>query len=487
MCSKLPALIAAAHPLAVPMGATLLAFVLLTYGIAMRANAEIHDAEDFLVAGRRLPLGLAWATLMATWFGAGTMLTAADEIYVEGMRAAALEPLGSGVCLLLAGLFFAKPLWEMRLLTLGDFYRQRFGGRAEVASALLLVPIYLGWIAVQFLALAHMLHLFFQLPVPVGVLLVAAVGTGYTLMGGMWSVTLTDAVQLALLLIGLCWLGLRVTGEIGGLGHLFRSLPRADLTLIPRDTAREAVGWLGVFVIAALGNLPGQDLFQRVFASKSSGVARGACLLAGGTYLLFGAIPVLMGLAGRLLLEGEQEAVVPELAAMLLDPVTAVVFTVALMAAVLSTIDSALLSPASLLARNVIDREGTGEDLDLLAWTRRAVLAVAVASAVLALIGEDAYRLLEDSYALGLVNLFVPLTLGLYWSRGGEWAALGSMVAGSVTWALHYGLGMEAWLGLALVPVELGALGTALTTYVVVALFEGVSEQQRSTPAGPKS
>ncbi len=464
--------VATAHPLALPMGATLVAFVLLTYAIALRANAEIHDAEDFLVAGRRLPLGLAWATLMATWFGAGTMLTAADEIYAEGLRAAALEPLGSGVCLLLAGLFFARPLWEMRLLTLGDFYRERFGGRAEVASALLLIPVYLGWIAVQFLALAQMLHLFFLIPVPVGVLLVAVVGTGYTLMGGMWSVTLTDAVQLGLLIVGLCWLGLRVTGEIGGLGHLFASLPRADLTLIPRETAREAIGWLGVFVIASLGNLPGQDLFQRVFASKSAGVARGACLLAGGTYLLFGAIPALMGLAARLLLDGEQEAVVPALAGLILDPVTAVVFTVALMAAVLSTIDSALLSPASLLARNVIDREGTGEDAHLLAWTRRAVLAVAVASVVLALIGEDAYALLEDSYALGLVNLFVPLTLGLYWSRGGEWAALGSMVAGSVTWGVHYGLGREHWLGLELVPLELGATATALAVYVTVVALE---------------
>ena len=98
-------------------------------------QGHIRNAEDFTVAGRRLPLSLAWATLLATWFGAGTLLTQADAVRNEGLSKAALDPWGAGVCLLIAGLFFAKPLWEMKLLTLPDFFRRRFGSAAELFSA----------------------------------------------------------------------------------------------------------------------------------------------------------------------------------------------------------------------------------------------------------------------------------------------------------------------------------------------------------------
>ena len=190
------------------LATTIVVYVLAMYALGLWARGRIHDAEDFLVAGRRLPLSLAWATLLATWFGAGTLLTATDEVRKHGFQRAALDPLGAGFCLILAGLFFAAPLWRMGLLTLSDFYRRRFGKRAELISACIMVPSYFGWVAAQFVALANMLELFFDTPLELGILLVAVVATGYTLLGGMWSVTLTDAVQISLVLAGLVVLAL---------------------------------------------------------------------------------------------------------------------------------------------------------------------------------------------------------------------------------------------------------------------------------------
>ncbi|MCA9660538.1 MAG: hypothetical protein KC486_19510, partial [Myxococcales bacterium] len=129
------------------LAAALVAYVVLTYALALRSRRRIRSAEDFLVAGRRLPLGLAAATLLATWFGAGTMLTAADAIHGGGLRLAALEPIGAGLCLLLAGTFLAERLWSLRLLTVADLFRVRFGPRAELLCAALTVPTFLGWIA----------------------------------------------------------------------------------------------------------------------------------------------------------------------------------------------------------------------------------------------------------------------------------------------------------------------------------------------------
>ena len=157
------------------LGATLVAYVVGLYALAFRMRGRIQNSEDFIVAGRQLSFPLATATLLGTWFGAGTILAAADEVRREGLQSAALEPFGAGFCLIVAALFFARPLWEMKLLTVSDFFRQRFDKRAEVISAAVMVPSYFGWIAAQLVAFAGMLNLFFGLDMTAGILLVAVV------------------------------------------------------------------------------------------------------------------------------------------------------------------------------------------------------------------------------------------------------------------------------------------------------------------------
>ena len=221
------------------LGGTIAVYVIGLYALGWWARRRISDTEDFIVAGRRLPLSLAWATLLATWFGAGTMLVAADEVRRGGLQRAALDPFGAGLCLLLAGMFFAGPLWRMGLLTLSDFFRQRFGSRAEWVSALILIPSYFGWIAAQFVALGSLLELLFGIDLELAILLVALVGTGYTLLGGMWSVTLTDAAQVGFVIGGLGWLTFRVLQTLGGgdpgagLGRIGAESPAGHLTPWP--------------------------------------------------------------------------------------------------------------------------------------------------------------------------------------------------------------------------------------------------------------
>lgn len=455
------------------LAAALITYLVLTYALAFAVRGRITDTEDFLVAGRRLPLSLAWATLLATWFGAGTVLTAADEVRAEGLSVVALEPLGSGVCLLLAGLFYARRLWRMKLLTIADFFRVRFGPRAELWAALVMVPSYFGWIAVQFLALAGILELAFGLDPTAGVLIVAVIGMGYTLLGGMWSVTLTDALQVGLLLVGLVVLGVEVLdqlggGPAGGLARIAAEVEPEALALVPGETLSALVGWLGVFAIAALGNLPGQDLMQRVFSAKSANVARAACLVAGVLYIGFGAIPVLMGLAARVLFpEAADTAILPALARAFLSPGVATVFVLALVSAILSTVDSAILSPASVIAQNLLPRVSRAPAMRL---NQLSIVGVTALSVLVALIGEDAYGLLEAAYSITLVGLFVPLTLGLYRTPRREAPALVSMAVGGGLWLGHTLAGWQGfaapWLGEAL-PVELAAVAAGALVYLL--------------------
>ena len=419
-------------------------YLILIFALALMVRRRVKTEEDYLVAGRRLPLSLATATLLATWFGAGTLLTATDEIRAEGLRVTALEPYGAGLCLILAGLFFARPLWEMKLCTVSDLYRNKFGTRAEALSVFITVPGYIGWIAVQLVALAGIAQLFFEIPPSVSIPMIALVTTLYTLIGGMWSVTITDAVQMALVIPGLFVLGHAVLAGSGdgdlfdGFRQIRQSVDPEDLVLIPRDTMRELVGWVSVLAVSALGNLPGQDLFQRVFASKSARVARNACLISGALYIVLGTIPALLGVAANVILPQETlESVLLVLAVRFLSPTMTVILTISLVSVILSTVDSAILAPAATLARNGL-RRYVPDRISSLTLSRFSVVLIGVSSTVVALWGENAYGLLEESYALGLVGLFVPFFVGVFLRALNEGSAMLAMGTGMLIWTIQF-------------------------------------------------
>lgn len=438
-------------------------YLVVMFVLAGFVHGRVEDATDFFVAGRRLSVPFATATLFGTWFGAGTLLASTDEVRGVGLRAVAMEPLGAGLCLILAGLFFARPLWEAKLLTLGDFYRDRYGRRAEWLFAVSSFT-YLGWIAAQLVGMAGLLSVLFDVPLALGVIGTAGVALAYTLLGGMWSVTLTDAVQVTVLLIGLFVMLGSALMEVGGVGAVLDQAPPGHLIMVPTERFGELFDWLNLLIVGSLGNLAGNDLMQRVFSSRTADVAKKACLIAGGAYVVVGVAPALLGLVAAILLPaGVTEAVLPALAQRLLGPFTLILFTLALVSAVLSTLDSAILSASTVLARNLIAPHWAVDELKLTKW---CCVALTLASVGLAFAGESAFSLLEGSYALTLAGPFVPLVFGLFWRRGDERAAVASLVLGYAITGLEMAL---PDLDLP-VPVPLIALAVSVGTYVLLSL-----------------
>ena len=441
-------------------------YIVLMLGIGALASRRIDGAEDFVVAGRRLTLPLTTATLLATWFGAGTLMAAADEVRAIGLQGAALDPLGAGLCLLLFGIFFARPLWDAKLLTLPELFGRRFGGTTRRVAAILMVPPYLGWVAAQFMALAGIVMLFFDVPLPIVLASIAVISVIYTALGGMWAVTLTDAVQLAIVIAGLAVLFVDVLSRVGGFGSLWDALPVGHRIAIPLDRLPELVGWLGVVAAGALGNIPSQDVSQRVFSARSANVARNACFAAGGAYLVLGMVPVVLGLAGHLLLDDGATATVPALAALHLHPVLAVLFVVTLMSVILSTIDGALLAPATVLVHDLAPARFVESARALVAY-RYGIAFVGAVSLVLALAGESAYTLLESSYELGMVSLMAPLTYAVFARSTSNHAALATMAVGTLLWGVHYALGVESFCGVDGVPLGLTSMALSYLAWPV--------------------
>ncbi|UCF20755.1 MAG: sodium:solute symporter family protein [Gemmatimonadota bacterium] len=428
------------------LGSIIALYLLAIFALSLYAGRRVKSEEDYIVAGRRLPLSLAWATLLATWFGAATILGAAEAARDEGVRGTILDPFASGAALIVAGLFFARPLWNMRLLTIADFYGRAFGRRAEVVASIILVPGYFGWIAAQYLALAGIQGTFFAIEPVAGILIAAAIILAYTLLGGMWSVTLTDALQMAVVLVTLGILGAVTFAQLGGgavgsgIGRLLTDTPGDLLTFWPEAGAAAAIVWAGTWASGVFGNIPGQDLMQRVFASRDATTAVRACVLAGIIYIGFGLIPVGLGLASRLLFpESGAGEILTVLASQYLRPGLTVVFVVSLISIIVSTATSAVLSPATILGHNLLARLRPFRARPLFV-DRLSVALVTLASVATAFSGRTILELLELSLSIGVVSLFVPLVAGLYGNPRCERQAILAMVFGTAVWLVREGM-----------------------------------------------
>jgi Na+/proline symporter len=415
----------------------LIVFFTLMVGISLLASRRIHSGEDFIVAGRGLSGLMTMATIMATWFAAETILVTADEIKIEGINIIVLEPLGIGICLILMGAIYARRLWRTKQMTLADVFRNSFGPIVEKIQALVAIS-YVGWVAVQLIGLAGVFNVFFGIPIPTAVILLTVVLTLYTLIGGMWSVAMTDIVQLTLLLLGVTVLTLKVLAELGagplsGLAALFDQLDARMLAMVPNESGESLRYWVGLMVAGVFANLATQDLVQRVFSARSADTAARSCVWAGVLYIVFGAMPVILGLSGALLLPAEmKDGVIAALAEQFLSPTMAVIFALTLTAAVTSSVDSGLLSPASVLAKNLF-APMLRDRISLISLTRLCIVVIATASAALAISGPRAFDIIQGTYAVSIPP-FVLLTAALFQKDVRRLPAIITLGAGFGIW-----------------------------------------------------
>jgi Na+/proline symporter len=394
-----------------------------------------------MLAGRSLPLLLSTSALFATWFGSETVFGASSEFLQGGLLAVVEDPFGAALCLFLFGALFARKLYSMNLLTLGDFFRARFGHRTEFVASVFMVPSYFGYAAGQLVALGLILNIITGLPLWQGVVISASVVTLYTCAGGMWAISITDFIQSIVIVAGLIVLAVVVNQKAGGFLHVINSAPPDTFRFYPEVTPAGVATYLAAWSVLGLGSIPSQDVFQRVMASGSVRVAVRSCYYSSALYLTVAMLPLFISLCARQLYQGEAttdtQLVLP---AMVLTHTTLpvqVLFFGALLSAVLSTTSSALLAPSAIVSENIVKPliKGAMSDSGLVWSTRLAILIIGAASATMACLNSNIYELVAGSSIMSLVSLFVPMAAGMYWRGATPAGALLSMVCGIAVWA----------------------------------------------------
>ena len=393
-----------------------------------------------MLAGRSLPLALSSAALFAIWFGSETVFGASSEFLKGGLYSVIEDPFGGALCLILFGLFFARKLYSMKLLTLGDFFEQRYSKKTEIVASFFLAPPYIGYIAAQLVAMGLILNIVTGLEVWQGVILAASVVTFYTFIGGMWAISITDFFQSIVIVLGLVTLSVILSQKAGGVVNVVSEVPAGTFRFLPKADFKEIVLYVSAWSVLGLGSLPSQDVFQRVMSSGSIKVAVRSCFIAAGLYLTVAMLPLFISLCVKHLYpdfsEGDTQLALPRVVLAHTGIFIQVLFFGSLLSAIMSTTSSAILAPAAILSENFIRplAKDRFNDRQLLLITRMCVLGFSTLATVMACLRSNIYHLVGESSILSLVSLFAPLTLGLYWKRANSTGALLAMVCGILTW-----------------------------------------------------
>ena len=337
----------------------------VSVGIGLWAALRVKNTADFAAAGHSLPLPIVTATVFATWFGSETVLGIPATFLKDGFGGIVADPFGSSLCLILVGLFFARHLYNRRMLTIGDFFREKYGRTVEVLVTLCIVVSYLGWVAAQIKALGLVFNVVSEGAITQtgGMLIGAGSVLIYTLFGGMWAVAITDFIQMIIIVVGMLYIGGEMTAQTGGIGVVIeRASAAGKFNFWPEMNLASILGFVAALCTMMLGSIPQQDVFQRITSSKNVNIAVQAALLGGVLYFIFAFVPLYLAYSATIInpglvnqyLDTDPQMILPKLIMNHAPLIAQVMFFGALLSAIKSCASATLLAPSVTFAENIV-------------------------------------------------------------------------------------------------------------------------------------
>ncbi|WP_236208366.1 sodium:solute symporter family protein [Pseudomonas tohonis] len=422
-------------------------YLLITVGVGFYASTRVKNSKDFAAGGRSMSFPLVAAMVFATWFGSEAVLGIPATFIEEGFAGIIEDPFGSFGCLMLVGLVFARPLYRMNLLTIGDFFKKRFGPNVELITSLVIIGSYLGWVAAQLTALGVVFNVLSDgsITTTEGMLIGTGIVLLYTLFGGMWSVALTDFMQMIIIVAGLLYLTWLIGDMAGGpqvvISH---AASEGRFAFMHGFEPRDIVAFLGAAVTMMFGSIPQQDVYARVMSAKTENIAARASMAGACFYLGFCMLPIFLTYAASMIdpamvqkwLAEDAQMILPHLIMERTPLFAQVMFFGALLSAIMSTASGTLLAPSVTFTENVLKRFLPDmNDRQFLLAMRLSVLGMTVATSLFALYSDASiYEMVGNAYKVTLVAAVVPLFAGLFWKRATTQGALVAIGFGLASW-----------------------------------------------------
>ena len=417
-------------------------YLLVMLFIGWYSSKKITSNTDFMVAGRRLGPFLMAGTLAATEIGGGSSLGVVQQGMQNHGISAAWYIITMGFAFVILT-FLAPKFRAATVKTVPEYFRRRYGKSAGLVTAIIMLLPLIGLTAGQFIASSVILSTMLGISYKTAVIIVAVVVTIYSIMGGLWSVTLTDFIQVFLIIIGMIIAVPFAMRLAGGWGNVVANVPAETFNMF-KGYSPMAVISLTIMYVATF--TVGQEAVSRYYAARDGKAAKQGSILAAIINFIYAFIPAILGIITLALINmGKFNAedfadvgaryALPVLAMEAMPAVICGLLFAGIISATMSSSDSDLLGAGSIFAndiyRAVLKPDASSEEV--MKVTKIVMAVVGVVSMFIALFNTSSLvTLLMFCFTLRAAGAFFPYVLGHYWTGASLAGTIASLISGSV-------------------------------------------------------
>ncbi|WP_339616726.1 sodium:solute symporter family protein [uncultured Gilvimarinus sp.] len=433
--------------------------------LSMFVSRRNKSGEDFLLAGRGLPIFLTIGTTVATMVGTGSSMGAVGFGYANGWGGT-LYGIGGAIGILLLGLWFA-PVRALKFMTMSEEISYYVGANRWVKNivAVLIFIASIGWLGAHILGGGLYLAWIADIDLQLAKIIIAASFAIYVVIGGYNAVVWTDTLQAIILFVGFILMALFAVDQVGGWNTLMNAQPDANVSFL----ALESIGLirgLSLIAVIAVGVLATPSFRQRIYSAHNTSSVRKSFYTSGTLYLAFSAVPAIIGMGAYALnpeLDNRNFAF-PYLAAEVLPLGIGVLVLIAGLSATMSSASSDAIAGVSILLRDLFSLvTGRMPARDkVVGYSRVSLVVVIFIALTFALLSDDIIGYITTMIATVMAGLFVCGLLGRFWQRFNWTGALAALLAASITSLIIANFYREFW-GNPIIPAVLVSFIAGIT------------------------
>jgi SSS family solute:Na+ symporter len=473
-------------------------YMLAMLAIGYYSSKKISNTTDFMVAGRRMGPILMAGTLAATEIGGGSSLGVVEKASNLGSSqwglSASWYVLTMGIAFIILT-FLAPKLRATEVKTVPEFFRRKYGKTAGVFTSVTMFLPLIGLTAGQFMASATILSVMLGIPYQPALIAVAIVVTIYAVMGGMWSVAITDFVQVGLIVLGMLIAVPFAINFAGGWDQVVANVPPETFNLIKGIGGPKAIIALVVMYVSTF--TVGQEAVSRYYSARDGKAAKQGSIIAALVNGIYAFIPTILGIitlalvnmgkvTPELVLSRGARYSLPVLATHVMPAVIVGLLFSGIISATMSSADSDLLGAGSIFGNDIYKQyiRKNADDRQVMRVTQTTMVIVGVFSLIVALNATSIIDLLMFSFTLRAAGAFFPYVMGHYWKKSSTAGAIASLIVGSLVSVIYErklfpGLGFFGWEQQPVIP----GLVCALIVFIIFTLILPSKRETVELPA----
>jgi solute:Na+ symporter, SSS family len=429
----------------------IVAFLLISFIIGVRAGGRIGGKiKNFYIAGNIIPFWVIALSLIGQAIELGGTQANATAAMTGGFWTGAVLPIGIGLSLVLLGLFYAKPLHKMRLLTLPDFYFRRYDKRTELIVSILCVISFIILLAGNLAGVGIILNYIAGIPTYHALIGIAVIITIYTIVGGLFAVTWNGILHVGVAIIGFVAASVWMINDHGPDALNTAIAAKFSWEPLYRYDEGALLTWASLLALG-LGDIVALDFMERVFAAKTPQQAKVSCLLSGWVTIAIGVLLAFLGMMATMYMDDlSQDNVFLNFVGGHLPAGISMIVFMGLIGACISTSDGAIMACATVITKNLIQQHSPKlvPQQSLLILSRFSAVPVTMLAVIVAILRPAPGALLTLAFDVVFAGCLVPLTLGIYWKKANARAAFWSIAIPSVLRVVLHFVIPKPWAGL---------------------------------------